>query len=310
MTMLVTAERLEEAPSTQSLTSRYESLIRLAEAIRSQGDQKDLFQFLADELRQVVPFDVMAQCDHAGKKVNWHFSEAYDGKRRGSDIPREETVAWWVDRTQQPVVLQVAGEETRFPATIEALNRLGLRSLCALPLSTAHSRFGSLVFATQIADAYSPEEVRFLSLVAGQIALAMDDALAQERLNLLLDLTNRLVSKLDLRELLREICASIRRMMQCDGVGVTLSDPETGQLRFYAFDHPGRKGIVQEGEIISAEGSGTLIKAFQTRQPVYVSEVESTADPLAVAEGLKSMYHVPLISRERVLGVLGLGSYG
>ena len=236
--MLVTAERLDIARSTGSLASRYESMIRLAEAIRSQRDQKDLFQLLAGELRQVVPFDVMAQCDHAGNKVNWHFSEAYDSEKgQVSDIPKEETVAWWVDRTQQPVVLQVTNEETRFRTTIEVLNKLGLRSLCALPLSTAHSRFGSLVFASQIADAYSPEEVRFLSFVAGQIALAMDDALNFQRLKLLLDLTNRVVSKLDLRELLREVSASIRGVMQCDGVGVTLSDPETDQLRVYDVAH-------------------------------------------------------------------------
>src|SRR5438105_1402404 len=138
MTMLATAERLDGVRSTQSLAPRFESLIRLAEAIRSHRDQKDLFQLLADELHQVVPFDVMAQCDRVGNKVNWHFSEPYDSeKRRVSDIPKEETVGWWVDRTQQPVVLEVAHEETRFSRTIEALNELGLRSLCALPLSTA-----------------------------------------------------------------------------------------------------------------------------------------------------------------------------
>src|SRR6267378_355552 len=160
----------------QSLAPRYESLIRLAEAIRSHRDQKDLFQLLADELRHVVPFDAMAQFDHAGNRVNWHFSEAYDSKvSRVSEIPKEETVGWWVHRTQQPVVLQVANEETRFGTTIEALDKMGLRSLCALPLSTAHSRLGSLIFASEIADAYSPEEVRFLSLVAGLVALVMGD---------------------------------------------------------------------------------------------------------------------------------------
>jgi formate hydrogenlyase transcriptional activator len=308
MAMRVVAEALEEARSTQSLAPRYESLIRLAEAIRSHRDQKDLFELLANELRQVVPFDAMAQFDHSGNRVNWHFSEAYDSKKdQVSDIPKEETVAWWVDRHQQPVVLQVANEETRFRTTIEALQKKGLRSLCAFPLSTAHSRLGSLVFATQIADAYSAEEVRFLSLVASQIALAMDDALNFQRLKLLLDLTNRVVSKLDLRELLREISASIRQVMQCECVGVTLPDPETGQLRVCAFDHPGGKGIVHEGDIISAEGSETLVKAFRTGQ-LSVAEVEGTAEPLASAEGLKSLYHLPLISRERVLGVLGLGS--
>jgi formate hydrogenlyase transcriptional activator len=317
MAMRVTADVLEGVCATQSLAPRYESLIRLAEAIRSHRDQKDLFQVLADELRQVVPFDAMSQIDHAGNKVNWHFSEAYDSRiSRVSDIPKEESVAWWVHRTQQPLVIQVADHETRFRTTIEALKKLGLRSLCALPLSTAHRQLGSLVFASQIADAYSPEEVRFLSLVAGQIALAMDDALnfhdsqqAQERLKLLLDLTNRVVSKLDLRELLREISASTRRVMQCDCVSVTLPDPETDELRLYAFDFPGRKGIVHEGMSIP-EGSATLVKAFRTGQPVCVGEVESRAEPRANAEGVKSICQLPLISRERVLGVLSLGSCG
>jgi formate hydrogenlyase transcriptional activator len=307
MTMLLKAERPVETRAAQPLVPQYESLIRLAEAIRSHPDQKDLFQLLADELRQVVPFDAMCQVDHAGNKVNWHFSEPYHSRNSGiSDIPKEETVGWWVDRTQQPVVLRVGEEETHFRSTIESLHKLGLRSLCAVPLSTAHSQLGSLIFGSQFADSYSPEEVQFLSLVAAQIALAMDDALAQQRLKLLLDLTNGVVSKLDLRELLREVSASIRRLMQCDGVGVTLSDPETGQLRVYVFDKSERKGIVHEGMIVSTEGSATLFRAFQTSQPVCLAEVDSALDPLAAAEGVKSMCHLPLVGRERVLGVLSL----
>ena len=134
----------------------------------------------------------------------------------------------------------------------------------------------------------------------------MDDALAQQRLKLLLDMTNGVVSKLDLRELLREVSASVRRLMQSDGVGVVLSDPDSGELRVYAFDKPERKGIVHEGMSITTEGSATLVRAFQTRQAICIAEVDSTLDPLAAAEGVKSMCHLPLIGRERVLGVLSL----
>ena len=55
--------------------------------------------------------------------------------------------------------------------------------------------------------------------MADQIALAMGDSIsfrasqqAQERLQLLLDLTNRVVSNLNLRDVLREISANIRRV--------------------------------------------------------------------------------------------------
>ena len=91
------------------------------------------------------------------------------------------------------------------------MRQAGLQSVCAFPLTTAHRRLGSLVIASVHRDAYSQEEVRFCSLVADQIALAMDDAFnfhasqrAQERLELLLDLTNRVVSNLNLRDVLRE----------------------------------------------------------------------------------------------------------
>src|SRR5437588_13021340 len=59
MTTVGTAERLEETRSTESLTPRYESVIRLAEAIGSHRDQHDLFQILANELREVVAFDAL-----------------------------------------------------------------------------------------------------------------------------------------------------------------------------------------------------------------------------------------------------------
>jgi formate hydrogenlyase transcriptional activator len=116
------------------------------------------------------------------------------------------------------------------------------------------SHDGSLVIASRHADAYSPEEVRFIALLVNQIALAIDDAVnfqsstrAADRLRLLLDLTNRVMSTLDLRELLREASANIRRVMHCEGVGVTLPDADTGTLRLYALDFPEGKGIPPRG---------------------------------------------------------------
>ena len=54
------------------------------------------------------------------------------------------------------------------------------QSLCALPLTTVHRRIGSIGVASKRENAYSKEEVRFLSLVADQVALAIDDALNLE----------------------------------------------------------------------------------------------------------------------------------
>src|SRR6202021_3399562 len=45
------------------------------------------------------------------------------------------------------------------------------------PLTTVHRRLGRLAFGSLDYDAYSTEEVGFLSLVANQVALAVDDAM-------------------------------------------------------------------------------------------------------------------------------------
>ena len=49
--------------------ARYESLIRLAEAIRSRTGDDDLFGLLVDELRRTVPFDAIAQFDDTSTTI-------------------------------------------------------------------------------------------------------------------------------------------------------------------------------------------------------------------------------------------------
>ena len=128
-----------------SLAARYESLIRLAEAVRSHRDGRELFELLARELRRVVPFDAIAQYDDRPSKVHWHIcSEAQSAASPLTGLVTEETLAWWVHEHQEIVVVPDLHLETRFPKTVDRLLVLGMRSLCALPLTTTHRHLGSL----------------------------------------------------------------------------------------------------------------------------------------------------------------------
>src|SRR5579863_4324186 len=293
----------EPSARGEALASRYEALARIAELIRSHSDEKILFETCASELHQVVAFDGLSWLDPAANWVHWHFLEPFASAIEAlavRDIPKEETIAWWVYQNQRPVVFPFIDHETSFPLVVERLSRLGLRSMCALPLSTAHRKLGSLVFASHLDDAYSPEDQQFLSVVANQIAVAMDDARAQARLRLLLDITNRIVTKLELRDLLREIVASVRHCMQCDSVGVALPDPEDGELRRYAVDHA-------EYEMSIGSASERTKTVFRTGKPLIATKEEVAADPQGALANL-SLCLYPLIIRDRVLGVLGFGS--
>ena len=129
-----------------------------------------------------------------------------------------------------------------------------------------------------------------MSVVANQIAVAMDDARAQARLRLLLDITNRIVTKLELRDLLREIAASIRQFMQYDSVGVALPDPEDGELRRYAGDHAGYE------EMSVGPASDRAKTVFRTGTPLIATKEEVVADPQGATANMSRCLY-PLIIR-------------
>ena len=306
--------------SDQSHVSRYEALIRVSQAIASHRDPEELFEVLRKELSSVVKFDSVGvvQYDEAGNEIAWHLAEKCKEMRDRpcEEIPKEETITWWVYQNQHAVVIPCVDRETRFRKAIDAVKACGMRSGCAFPLTTVHRRLGVLFLGSEESDAFSEEDVSFLSLVADQIALATDDALnfeasrkAQEQLKLLLDLTNSVVSTLDLRELLRNISANLRRVMQCDFVGVGLPEPgDSTHLRLYAVDFPESKGFIREEIPIRIEGTPPG-KAFKTGEPFVatVREIaDMTADSPASAEGFAAGCVLPLVSRGRIHGVLSL----
>jgi formate hydrogenlyase transcriptional activator len=136
-----------------------------------------------------------------------------------------------------------------------------------------------------------------------------------DRLKLLLDMTNALVSNLEPRDLLRAISASIRQVMHCDNVGVWLPDADRRQLRQCAQNFPEGKGFSVEDALIPIEGS-LLGRVFQTGKPfVMGAKADASADTLNEqettilhGESIESGCALPLISRNRTVGVMTLGS--
>ena len=93
--------------------------------------------------------------------------------------------------------------------------------------------------------------------------------------------------------------------MPHDVAGLALHDQRIDKLRITALEFPEHEDVFVEDEIVDLEGTpGGL--AFTTRQPVISGGAIST-DALGKRTGVKSACAVPLISHDRVLGVLGVG---
>lgn len=129
-----------------------------------------------------------------------------------------------------------------------------------------------------------------------------------ERLKLLLDMTNAMVSNLECRDLLRAISASIRQVMHCDVVGVWIHDVEQHGLRQLAMDFPESKGFAKEDSLRPVEGS-KLGRIFKSGKPVMGTIADFTDnDAAAREEAIESACALPLISRNQTLGLLTLAS--
>src|SRR5580692_1818407 len=294
-------------------STRYEALMRISNSIRACKESEDLFEILVRELGKVIPFDAIAQFESA-TKIRWHFGPVCRAPQRQPGEEDDETLPAYVYRTQETIVLDSWETDGRFPVKSNIMRETGLRSLCAVPLTTAHRRLGSLIIASVQPEAYTPEEVRFFSLVADQIALATDDAInfansqrAQERLQLLLDLTNRVASHLNLREVLREISAQIREVMQCDGVGIGLPNPQTGRFRIYALDFPNAPADLEEG-YEPDEDNNPVVAVFRSGEPVILTGDNTKKLKIPADHAIQSSMHVPLTGRDGVVGVLSLGT--
>src|SRR6266849_3063826 len=179
---------IDQSAAGKAATQRYEALFRVSQTLISMRSSEELFRLLARELRAVVSFYVMGVGIYDEKAHEMH-TTSYGEPGVSLQAPKfapEETFSWWVYQHQQPLIIPFLDAETRFPAGAERLKNRGVRSVCALPLTTVHRRLGGLAVGSTEADAYSSEEVSFLSLVANQVALAVDDALnfdASQRAN-------------------------------------------------------------------------------------------------------------------------------
>src|ERR1700720_1295223 len=314
--------------SRLSAATRFESLVGVSNAIGTHRDPQQLFAALLRELHRVVRFDYIGVSIRDEKSNTFH-RYSLDAETEAPvppdpELPMEESDAWWVYQNQEPLVTPLETVDARCSKFQGILKKYAIRCVCTLPLTTAHSKVGTLTFASKAPDIYTAEEVCFLSVVADQIALAFDNALhfdaaqasqqqllkKNERVGLLLELTNHVVSNLEFRDLLRAVVASTRRVMGCDGVGITLPDTDNTHLRIYAMDFPLKDESINEESLVPVDDDVAAV-VFRTGK-LWCGSVQQ-ARRLGMKDSgqpeVGTVCVLPLVSRGRVLGIFGVVKY-
>jgi formate hydrogenlyase transcriptional activator len=299
-------------------TKKYLTLLELSRAIATQRELPKLFYELASRLRTLFDFSDLGIFLHDDSRdiMRLHLVGNCDRTKgqTAAEIPLEGSIAGWVWQHQELAVVRNLDLETRFTIARAGLNQ-SVKSVCSLPLTTTR-RLGVVSFWSEKEGAYDQLDLEFAKLVVAQIAVAIEAHGNQQKLmrerdrsQFLLDMTNTMVSNLELRDLLRAVSASIRQIMHCDAVGVWVPNEKQSEFRHLAMDFPESKGFARE-DLSYPIDTSPLGDAFKTGKPVVGSIADVVSEEVSLVareEGLESVCALPLISRNRTLGVMALG---
>ena len=211
--------------------SRFAAILRVSRTLAMHRSIAELLRVLTAELHSVVPFDYLALILHEDDTNEMrlvileparHAAAALlapAGRRRWT---RRHRVA---DAAASVIPLPAAGP-LRPGARVHPHDRHDDHLLA--PAHDGATALGVLAFGSRVSTDYSDDAVAFMQQVAAQVAIAVDNGFhfdrAQEyadllradrdRLRLLLDVNNLLVSELDYASLVKGVSDALKRVIE------------------------------------------------------------------------------------------------
>ncbi|HSB10853.1 MAG TPA: sigma 54-interacting transcriptional regulator [Blastocatellia bacterium] len=325
------------AGSSQKLSrerDRLKLLLEINNKIASSLDLRELFIAISGCLRGLLHHDYadLGLYDAETDRIRLCAIDRGDSIQFGHEdvwAPVEGTPLGLAIHSRK-TVMRERPDRAEFPS--ESMKRAiykGIMSGCTAPLISRDRVLGVLTVASRREAAFTADDAELLTQVGVQVALAVENALNYEavraaetqmardrdRLKLLLDVNNAVVSHLDLRDLMEAVSAGLREILHHDYLGIALYDAEKNVLRplVYAAVSPGQMNLIEAGSAIPLEGT-PLGEAFTSGRPLLITKPDAkrfSSDHARriVEQGARSGCGVPLIAGGRKLGALGVASF-
>ena len=296
---------------TDSENRLYEVLFGLAQAISGHSDLQGLCVALARCLRPVVDIDylglVLYDRDQDILRLHAITGVSVDVETSTAPVTADASPFGWVWQNQQFLVIPDLSSESRWTAFFSRLPEPIVCSLMLLPLTNGDRRLGVLAFGKAIPYEPGETEVSFLQRIASESAVSLDAHLAQrevtrqrDRLQVLFDITNALVSKLAPDQLFSSIATELCKVIDFDIAAITLLNKSSGKLELQALQFSGdalfdvRQEPVDPADVPSGE-------ALRTGRPFVVNAATLRRFPSPSCQrwldaGLRSGCSVPLIT--------------
>jgi formate hydrogenlyase transcriptional activator len=303
---------------------RYRALIDVADVMALRQPVPELLRELARRLHEIENFDFIHFALHDDARnvmrIVLYSGSNPDQAPLAKELEMESSIGGWVWLHQQSVILKELATESRFPQMISVLRESGVRSFCMFPLTSGDHKLGALGFGSSEPYHYSEENLQFLGTIAKLVAVVVENAGNEEQLvrerdrsQLLLEVTNAVVSTLDFKQLFAAVGEWLRRVVRHDYTSIVIYDHERNSIRLYALDFPASQGFIYP-DVESVATDSPSARALLTRKlQVYSrAELEQMNSPMMkmlMRESILSFCCIPLYTSKTDFGALCLGSF-
>lgn len=309
-----------------SAADRYRTLLDASNAMADQPTVKAVLQSLRGVLSSTsklhgVELYVLSE-DGQSLSV-FEFDRDADGPpiKAGTKLLRIGAVARVLDEKKPVFLPDVSQEMLLHPDLAPFASEVAGRGTYLFPVVSAQKRYGILAMTKLPGQEFLADEVELLGSLATHVGVALECALARDRaesyerlaakerdrLKLLLEINNHIVSKLDANELFSDVAASMREHFRNEMTAFWLINKQSGALERTFLDFAMGKGFLAKLTVINAAGLDDdvwrlrAVRSHDSQLPTVIAEAME-------AESLRSRVSVPLVGAGGPLGLMHMGS--
>jgi phosphoserine phosphatase RsbU/P len=206
----------------------------------------------------------------------------------------------------RPILVNDIRREPRYMGPLR-----NMLSQLAVPMRRKGRVIGALNLLNEAENAFTPQDEALLRQFAAHVAVAIENArlFESERqyvntLETLAEIGREMASILALDELLGRIAALTKRLIDYRTLGILLLNEESQQLEMKLAVSYGKGNEAKH----MALGEGLVGWAALHKEPVLVSDVSLDPRYVKLVEDVRSELVVPLLVKERCIGVIDLES--
>src|SRR5580704_13329258 len=320
-----------EVETKSATDGRYRTLLEVSGAIASQPNLKAILQSLRRLLSSVVAFDsvslsLLSDNGNSVRLIAFDRSPEAHQVEIGTEVPHLGIAVGKAIEEQKPIyVPDLQAELSRIPQLASQAKLRIPHSAYIFPISISGKKLGALTFATAQREQFSPDDIELMISVSSHVAVALEGAVARDaaelyqrqlaherdRLRLLLEINNQVVTQLGVTELFRSASSSIRKYFANDFTGFWLIDKHSNRLECAVLDFPGGKGFLADMPV--REATDQEVEKMRTRTPEIWSEqdiekLQPLKDESIVALAVAPLAVAPLGTLNGPLGMLAMGS--